>query len=456
MSNKVHKILFSMSALLFLSWVLLIPCNAGVAVSVTPLDGSPNIRFSRLETQDDLLKEVRVRITSTEGKQYQVFQTLLDSPRNEQGQTLTPMAIKTYSRNDSNSSGTLYVQVPESLGLTDQLIYTSSPSGEGSNFSMMYMVDKDQINVSGNFFSRVQYEVRTIGSSAQARIFVNLYIDKVASQLKVSVEGANIKNSVEVVQDKNGIKEDGVVIKFSENDGKEIRIYQEWLNPPQSEDSKILDRSALVFKVQPEFEQSIKSSYAEVKMNDLIYKSSNSQDTIKIPFTLNQSDLFAGKYRGIMRYKVETESNTSTYDVSVLIDVQPIFEMNVEFPEGGVSFNKVLPDMPPQSKEVAVKVKTNMKKPYAVMQKFVTPLMNEKSEVYDSRYFTTKQVLGENQRGQVESVGFKEVDVNQNPIFLSDNNGTASEFKVLYKLEPYAELKAGTYKASVVYTLSEK
>ena len=47
--------------------------EATLNISVAPLTGGNSLRFGRISSGDEISKEVRIRISSTDGRQYQVF-----------------------------------------------------------------------------------------------------------------------------------------------------------------------------------------------------------------------------------------------------------------------------------------------------------------------------------------------------------------------------------------------
>ena len=70
--------------LLFLS-IILIPSLsfAAISLNVTPADGSSSLKLEQAYLGLDNKKDVRIRVTSTEGKRYQVFARVLDPIVNE-------------------------------------------------------------------------------------------------------------------------------------------------------------------------------------------------------------------------------------------------------------------------------------------------------------------------------------------------------------------------------------
>ena len=77
----------------------------------------------------DNKEEIHIRINSTNGSRYQVFQRILEPLMNEKGDALNLQAIETQTLPNSNSSGTLYLQNSDHLSMSDQMLYSSSQAG---------------------------------------------------------------------------------------------------------------------------------------------------------------------------------------------------------------------------------------------------------------------------------------------------------------------------------------
>ena len=110
-------------------------CLASVSLSVNPADGSNSLRFEPVvQVGIENKQEIHIRVNSTGGSQYQVFQRILEPMVNEKGDAFNLQAIGTQTLSNSNSSGTLYLQNADRLSMSDQLLYSSSQGGESDSF----------------------------------------------------------------------------------------------------------------------------------------------------------------------------------------------------------------------------------------------------------------------------------------------------------------------------------
>src|SRR5262245_21557605 len=111
--------------------------QAALNLSANPVDGGNTLRLGRVDGALEVTKAIKLRISTDDGKQYQVFQRLENSLTNERQNILDSQAINSYAVSGSNASGTLYSQQNEPLRLTDQLLYTSSPDGQSDTLTIV-------------------------------------------------------------------------------------------------------------------------------------------------------------------------------------------------------------------------------------------------------------------------------------------------------------------------------
>lgn len=432
---------------------------AEVRLSVSPVTGGSSLRFGRVDGTQEVVEEVRVRITSTDGNQYQVFQRLLDPLTNENGVTLERDAIKTYTLLGSNAFGTLYAQNVENLTFSDQLLYTASSSGEGDTLTVVYAVQAQRLNASGRFLGRIQYTVRPIGGGSQDTTIFNVTLEA-PGELKVSLEGLGQRNTVKLEADQRSDKDPVAQIKFEGNLGAQVKIFQEFENVAVNEFNEEFDSSLINFEAVAEKSgQVFRSRLDKILQRPLIYSSQLNEDIVLVQFSADEEKFAkhkAGQYRGRLKFTIDVDGRIKEEIIDFVVEVKPKFDLQVAFPPEGVRFAKVLPNSPPQFNEVEVFVNTNLGKPYMVMQSVIAAMTNEKGQEIDKKYFLIKEELNHGQAGSVVHSDFAPVEKGVGPIFISDNKGSPSQFKVIYKLMAYPEMNPGDYSTSIIYSLGEK
>ena len=453
--NNIFKTIFLLTVVLLGGYS---PAQAAMDLSVVPIDGGTTIRFSRGDLNTGVTKEVRVRITSSDNVQYQVFQQLISPLTNERGAMINRPALTASILSGSNGSGTAYVQSFEPINMGQQLLFTSSPNGMSESFTLVYKVDPLYMTDSGSFTGLLQYVLQPVSGGARQSVQTNVFIESNA-ELTVNAEGSTAKNLVRV-DTKFGAPPAVVNVSFNGNSGGAMNVYQEVLTFPVNDLNSDLASGILTMSAQGAQSGDLSfQSVVEIPRNRaLIYRSTQSSDSFSIRYALSPDKLAgqrAGHYRGAVRFSFETDRMHKDFDIDLDINIAPLFEIVMDFPRGPVSFTSVLPGSQPQEKEVDVKVNSNLGKPYTVIQKIGQLMANEKGAEIPGKYYTVRQELNEGVKGRAASSDFVPVETGDQVIFYSDSKGSPAEFKVFYRLSPFPGMQPGDYKTAIVYTLGE-
>jgi len=431
--------------------------EAALTLSAAPVRGGSSLRFGRVDSAVPVNQEVRIRMTSDEGNQYQVFQAMIEPLTNERGERLHPAALQTYSITGSNSLGTLYLQQLSSMKQVDDLLYTSNRTGQSDLLTMVYTLDSSRVNASGRFSGKILYTLRSISGSSQKQIYLDVFLE-VSEDFKVTTQGSSGKELVRIDAQGRGEKEGYFKISFSGNLGDELNIYQEIERLPANEFNEEIGRDVLQAVVVGPKDGAIKNpSPSPFSRRMLIYSSQEASDDFVVQFLLDSEAVAkqkAGDYRGQIKYVFERKGSLKTVLLNVVVTVEPVFEMVVNFPQGQPHFENILPNGPPQIKEAIVDVKTNLGRPYMIIQKFSSPLANEKGDLFKEEFFNIK-VEKEKGEGKVAFEEFTKVPLEEKAIFQSNAKGDPCTVKVLYRLKPYPEMVAGNYMTSIVCSLGE-
>ncbi len=433
---------------------------AALSLSVSPSDGSSSLRFDRIGSVHGDRKEIRVRVSSTGGERYQVFQRIQDPVVNERGESLPFHALQSVTMNNSNTGGTLYLQNPDRLGQGDQLLYTSSQGGDSDSFVISYVVDPAALTSSGRFFGKILFTVRSLTGSSQEQAFVNIFIENEASW-NSSVSGGRSPGQLRLkdsdVFDKSP---DFSRIMFSGNAGGEVRIYQELSTWPQNAMAEEIFPGAFHFTVSAQETQNVRlpGTTPLTRSRTLIYSGRSAEDVLLVHFaadpqTIPQAD--AGTYYGKVKYIIENDKGTEEFLLDMECHVQPVFNLEVTLPPEGVSFANVLPTNPPMERAVTVSVRSNLRRPYQVLQDLSAPMANEKGHEIEKGFFTLQVGLLPGEKGQTKFTEFSPIKIGEYPIFSSDGKGSPATFNVIYRLQGYPQLNSGNYSAPIRFSLNE-
>lgn len=432
--------------------------NATLDFSVVPISGGSDVRFSRGDLSSNIGKEVRIRVTSTDAVQYQVYQQVISPFTNERGVTLNRPVLEANVQQGSNTAGTIYLQSFEPVNSAEQLLFTSSVSGQGDSFTVIYRVNTSLLADSGSFNGQILYTVRPIGGGERQSTQMTVFIES-SSELAINLESSYGYNLVRLDTSRENTPSD-VAVSFSGNLGGNVKVYQELVRYP-ADDLNLELASGILGTVNSGGQQGQLNfqSPAEIpRTRELIYKSSQQSDSFSVKFFLTPEKLLsqkAGTYHGRVHYTVETEFLQKDFDIDLDILIAPLFEIIMDFPQGPMNFANILPGQKPVLKEVNVKVNTNLGRPYSVIQHLPDFLTNEKGENVPGKYFMYKVQKSNDSKAVISAVDFIPVPKGDKEIFFSDSKGSPEEFKVLYQLKPFDGMRAGDYRSTIKYSLGE-
>jgi len=379
---------------------------------------------------------------------------------NEKGDTLNLQAISTQTLPNSNSFGTLYLQNSDHLSISNQLLYSSSQSGQSDMFVIGYSLNQNLVDTGGSFRGRLVFTVRGIGNSSSDQVTIDVFLN-VSSSLKVSVKGAHNPIRIRIKgSDTSEKTADFVTLSFSGNSGQEVRIYQEIETMPQNETDQELGTETLQLDAQGQTEGLRAQGLGPFKAGKtLIYSSNKNEDNFIIYFLVDAAQVQqqgACSYVGKIKYIVETDQGRQEFPIGIQCDISPVFSVSITPPPGGVNFTHVLPSSAPQDKEVMVTVLSNLHKPYQVIQELKSNMVNQQGKEINSKYFTVQVEIPPGQKGQTNLTEFSPVQIGEYPVFSSDAQGTGANFTVVYRLQGYAQMSAGDFSAPIMFSLNQK
>ncbi len=426
--------------------------------SIIPINGGNDIRFSRGDLISGITKEVRVRITSTDNQQYQVFQELVSPFINERGVTIDRPVLSASILPGSNGSGTAYLSSSQPVNRGQQLLYTSSSSARSEFFTLIYSVDQKYLSDAGTFTGLIQFSVRTVTGNERQTVQTNVFIES-NSQITYDVHGSSSQNLVRIENKENALPS-YVNLSFSGNSGSNIAVYAQILTYPINDLNFELVSGILKLSLEGSLDGALSfQDTVDIPRNRvLIYKSTQQSDSFSARFTLSPDNLakvLAGSYRGVIRFSFETDRGVNNFDINLDINILPLFEIALDFPQGPISFKGLIPGSDPQIKEVVVQVRSNLHRPYIVNQKVSDLLVNVKGQEISEKYFMSRQVLNVDYFGTPAAEEFVSVKKGESAIFYSDNKGSSATFKVFYRLSAFPGMNPGDYRTVILYSLNE-
>ncbi len=382
----------------------------------------------------------------------------------EKGRRLNPQALKFHTVRGSNAKGSLYQDTQQVLGTLKRVLYVSAANGTSDSFSIFYTIDGRQINTSGNFFTRILYTLTPQEAGGTAKeVILNVYFNT-ESEFDASVStSSGTSRKLSLLDDKDEYKG---YIKLSAKGslGQEYKITQNLQEPLKNEKGQTIPIDACKFFLTAQKGESFYPSFSSLERKPLSVYSSNplgEGDDIVVNFSINKKDLegvASGRYRGLLIYSINSGGSlVKRIPLDLEVEIKPVFDIEVISESvGGLRFRNIKPESGSVQKEVVIRVKTNLGKPYSIVQKLNTPLANKAGDIIPLEYFTFRQELGKEQTGNIVASSNMPLRLGDTTVFTSDPKGSAVEFVVIYSLRVPRDIKSGDYYTGLSYSLVEK
>ena len=147
--------------------------EASLNLTVTPYEGM-SLRFGEVNSNSYINKEVKIRITSTDGVQYRLRQRLLEPVVSDKGEILNEGVLSFYTVRGTNAAGSLYQDILRSLSTRDEILYTSNRAGDSDSFVVVYSIDGKKISQRGSFRGKILYTLESIGGASSKTYILDL------------------------------------------------------------------------------------------------------------------------------------------------------------------------------------------------------------------------------------------------------------------------------------------
>jgi hypothetical protein len=460
--KKMKKSLFFL-AIVFLSSCLF-SAEAAYNLNVVPFQGGNNLNFGRVDSNEIVNREIKIKIVSSTSSQYQIRQRILEPFTDNKGNKITSDAIKYYPLQGSNSYGSLYSTAPRRLSISENVLYTSSTGGNSDNFTVVYAVDGQKIKNSGKYRSRILYRLIPVGGTGQEQeVVLDMHLD---TQRKLNVEVKTSSQSSRVLKLSTDKDQSGDInIRISGNTSQKYKITQRPETPLKNEKGEVVDFDIIKFWVSGQRGESNYPAPTGLSgKSEVIYNSSRSQeDDISVNFAINQDkllDVASGNYSTQLIYEIETPSSLIGHKYVILqLEIKPVFDLKVDTPlTRGLYFRNLESTKTAVKKDITITVNSNLNKPYQIIQNIKEPLMNNAGQTLPINNLKVKIEKSQKERGNIDiaRLGFVPCEQGDTTIFSSDSQGKAARFTVIYSLKVPPQTKPGDYFTNVSYSLIER
>jgi hypothetical protein len=461
---KVIKIII-FSFLLTAPAVFCPDASATFDLSYILTEGGYRLEFDRT----NFSRGITVTISSNIAKRYEIRQRIESPLRNRDNPSSTISSnFVVRGLRGSNKYGDLRIPPGDIAVRNDELIYVSAPAGTQDSFTLVYAIIKSQELTPGHYKGRIVLILRPIDSvQDQAIQPIDVYatISDDGTLSSVSIKPAEGFSSIVLMpSDNSGMRSSAnAVVTINGTFREPFKIMQMIPRPIQSQGSKSIDYRDVLFSV-PDAKIGVAINQPTPLANRIqtVYSSrpdGSADKVFVIAYSLaNPLSLVAGNYSSRIQYILESSGrqiNLGALDLEIKQD--RIFEVSVSPQDQrySINFDNLKASDGPRTNEVLIEVKTNTARKYQVTQDVLSALTSIEGETIPSKYFSMRTLPINNTKGNLKIVDKVLVEKGSSLLFVSDNDGSADSFKVIYELTVPVDLRAGNYSSRITYTLTE-
>ena len=433
-------------------------------LSYTLTEGGTRLELTPLNPY----KGVQITVTSNVSTRYEVIQRVInplvnqDNPGAALGNNFVFRGLR-----GTNNYGDFRVPVTDSPPRSNEVLYVSDTAGDADTFTLAYGITNLQDIEAGHYFGRFGFILNPISSTRpQVTQILDVYvtISREETKPKIEISTSSGGKVISLNPQKTEMQVADVTVKINSKSRKPFSISQVLTQPLVSEEGVRLDSNRVNFTTRE-----VKLGLAEGKNTPLfsgrpqnVYSSAPSgqaDNFFVISYGLTDfSAVKAGRYRSQIQYLLEemgAQTRLDTLDLEIenarLFDLQ-ITPLDQRY---AIIFTNVKPTEPPKKSEVLIEIKTNLGKPYQVNQEVLSELTSPEGIKVPEEYFTMHTESIDSTRGKLKFSSEDQVKKGSSVLFLSDNQGAADKFKVVYTLTSPKDLKTGDYSSRITYSLSE-
>jgi len=463
--QKLFKIII-FSLILVASGIFCHQAQAAFDLSYTFDEGGTRLEFDRNNYSRGV---TFTTLNDTANNRYEIRQRIESPLRNRDNPSITASDhFVVRGIRGTNRFGDLRLPTGDILVRNDELIYVSNPAGSADSFTLVYGLTNSQELAPGYYTGRISLVLNPINSSQRPvtrviEVYVNIPND--GGSLSVTVAPAEGASSIILnPSDHNDLRGAGnAIVTINSSFNGPFRIMQMLSQPVQSQGGKLIEYNNLLFSV-PDAQKGVAINQPTPVSSSIqtIY-SSRPDGSADKAFTIAYSladplSLVAGNYRSRIQYLLESSGkqiNLGALDLE--IRQERIFEIAISPQDQryNIDFANLKPSDGPRLNEVLIEVKSNLGQPYQVTQNVLSELVNSNGDKIPAKYFSLQTVSQNNTKGNLKIASKIPVEKGNLLLFISNADGSADQFKVIYELICPVDLKAGNYSSRITYTLTE-
>lgn len=420
-----------------------------------------------LDNLNRVSRGVRITVNSDVATRYEIVQRVIQPLKNRENPGLTiedNFVIRGVQ--GTNRFGNLRIPSSDVPVRDGEVLYVSNPAGDADDCTVVYGLNRVDEIKPGEYFGRISFSLSPISSSRQevtkileVHVSINQGID---NKPQIEFSTASGERLIALSTRKDGAKTSDISVRINGDFNGIFSIKQSLSGPLASPGGEALDDASVNFLVR--------GATKGIAVNQFMPLSSQLQDVyisepsgeadknFVITYSLKDlTDKKAGNYRARINYLLEeagVETRLETIDLE--IENERIFDLLItpQDQKSIIEFRDLKPNQPPKTSEVLMEIKTNLGKPYQVTQDIKMELTNKDGSRIADEYFTLRTV-GIDTKGNVQVIQNEKVSKGSTVLFVSDQQGSADKFKIVYELTCPKEARAGDYATNVTYSIME-
>lgn len=422
---------------------------------------------TRLELNvDNPYKGISLEVNTDVSARYEVIQDIVQNIRNRDnpaeviGDNLVVRGLR-----GTNRYGNARIPTSDIPVRSGEVLYASNTEGNTDSFTLVYGITNIANITPGYYQGQIAFTLRPIGVNRQ-EVTKYLYVYIIIGG------GQQVKPSIEIITETGSRlislnSKDGetsskdILVKISGNFKKLFSITQSLAKPIESNNGKQLEPENITVAVK-EAKKGVGTSRIPLSMQPQTLYTSGPNGEADEDFIINYSlaDLSkekAGRYNSRIQFSLDemsAQSRLETLDLEV--ENEMIFDLLVspQDQRGVLEFRNLKPKEPPKQNEAWIEIKTNVGKQYQVTQKVYSDLTSKEGEVIPPKYFTLRTETLDS-KGLLKFPQKESVHKGEATLFISDKEGSADKFKIIYELSFPENVKAGDYSTRIAYSLLE-
>ena len=429
-------------------------------------EGGSRLEFDRINFSRGITFST---LNDTPNNRYEIRQRIESPLRNRDNPTITirdNFVVRGFR--GSNKYGDLRIPTGDITVRNDELIYVSNQAGTADAFTLVYAIANTQDIAPGYYTGRISLVLNPISSSAMPvtkiiEVYVNIPND--GGALSVSVAPAEGANSIILnpSEDNDLRSAANAVVTIKSSFNGPFRIMQMLPGPIQSQDGKFIGNNNLLFSI-PDAQKGVAVNQPTPVTQNIqtIYSSrpdGSADKVFVIAYALaDPLNLVAGNYRSRIQYLLESSGkqiNLGALDLE--IRQERTFEISISPQDQrySIDFANLKPSDGPRLNEVLIEVKSNLGRPYQVIQNVLSELVGSGGDKIPEANFSLQTIAAGNTQGNLKIADKVTVKKGNTLLFVSAADGASDKFKIVYELICPVDLKAGSYSSRITYTLTE-